>query len=262
MTIVITAGATDTQRPMVLYENVFSDGVLVASSAIADGAGDNAVDTFTYDYWTPAIVPAQLTVTLDGPTEVDCFGIAAHNLGSEGATVSLQYYNGSTWVTIVSQSPLLDADILAVFPTVTATQFRVNMSGAVASIGVVMAGKRLVFPTGILSGYTSTDHSKKYDLMTTRTLGGNFAGNRVYRVGIETSVTFGMIDADWVDTTMALFENHYNTGQPFFYAGSPSTLPNDMCYAWRPERGGELSPSYEEGGIYQEFDMDIMAYAR
>lgn len=76
------------EDPVLLLTNLMEQGTLSASSETADGSAENAVDTFTYDFWTPNSVYAQIqSQVVDGNREYDSVAIAAHNLGSLGAAV-------------------------------------------------------------------------------------------------------------------------------------------------------------------------------
>jgi hypothetical protein len=79
-------------QPAVLMDNLFNRGTLAASSEAVDGAKENAVDTFTYDFWTPTALPAQLSVSgLLAPKNVsNCLCLAAHNMASKSCAVRKQ----------------------------------------------------------------------------------------------------------------------------------------------------------------------------
>jgi len=266
MTLQIEAGTSDeydqnNRKPMVLWRNRMQLGTITASSETADGAAENAIDDLTWDFWTPNALAATFAVVISSPAELDCAAIVAHTLGTNGNTVQVQYWDGAAWETVSTIVPDDDSPILAIWEPVESDEWRFRISGGTEpNIGVLMLGERLIFPTGILEGYVALHHAKRYDLMNSTSIGGQFLGNRVNRVGAETTVTFGMIERSWVDGAMRNFETHYNEGKPFYYAGSPSDMEKDHGYCWRPQGGGELRPAFIEGDYWAEMTMDLASY--
>jgi hypothetical protein len=262
MTMEIKSGATDTDKPMLLYSNLFEDGTITVSSETSDGQGANAIEDTTFDFWTPAVASASITVDRGFSAGADCLCIAAHDMATQGANFTLQTStDGVTYTAIgVFLSPLTDDTIIVLFPLTFSRYWRFNIFNGPASIGVIKLGRRLVIDGGVISGHLSINHGKKIELLNSTSIGGQFLGNRIKRIGAETTIDFGLLERDFVDNDMAVFEDHYNSGRTFFYAGNPDFMPEDMGYCWRPERGGELSPTYEEGGVLMSVSMDVSAY--
>lgn len=261
MTVEIEVGAAHTGKPLLLYDSVFENGTVTVSSETPDGEGANALEDTTFDFWTPADATASITVDCGSAVECDCLGVAAHTLGTEGASIQVRgSSDGSAWVTISSVSPMVDDTIVSIFPAVSYRYWQVQVTGGPASIGVVKLGKRLIIDGGVISGHVSIDHGAKVELLNSTSIGGQFLGNRIKRVGAETSIDFGLLDRDFVDNVMAAFEAHYNSGRTFFFSAHPTFMPENIGYCWRPERGGELSPTYEEGGELMSVSMDVSAY--
>lgn len=83
------------EGPTVLFRNLFLDGTISASSETVGGEKENVSDTFTYDFWTPAAMPASISAVTNNLSQMDAIGIAAHNLFSKGCAYRITYY-GST----------------------------------------------------------------------------------------------------------------------------------------------------------------------
>jgi len=262
MTVEVETGATGTSVASFLFTNILASGTLTASTESADGAKENAIDDATWDYWLPTAVPATLVVDYGSDVECDCAGIAAHDSGSVGATVSVQSSpDGATWTTQGSFVPSDDNTLMIFFPAFTARYWRFRVTNAVALYGVVMIGKKLEMPVTPLSGHTSLHNAKRIELMNSGTDGGHFRGNRIMRRRAETTINFGAISATFADgDDFQLFKDHYNDGKPFFYAGCPLYYPEDVGYCWRPEGAGEIRPNYTEGGVLSEISMSVAAY--
>ncbi|AWB48885.1 hypothetical protein HYN69_10560 [Gemmobacter aquarius] len=262
--ITCLSGAVDTANPAVLWSNALGRGTLVASTAAADGAAANALGPQTYDFWTPTAMPATLTATLPAAELVDCFAIAAHNLGTKAATVTLAYSVDlvAAYIDVATLTPTDDDAQMLVFPAVSARRLRLTVAGAsIPSIGIASIGKRLVFPGGIQPGYVPFDRARRVQLLGGSTLGGHFLGNRVTRRGADMSVKFTVLPRTWADADLVPFNAHYDAGGAFFFAGSPSFLPQDCAYAWRSVDAGEMRPALQAGGKWVDVGMELAAYA-
>ena len=261
MTVVITTGAQGIHGANLLYRNLFLEGTLTATNEAADGFVENAVSGETWDYWKPTAVPSAMIVDLGTAKNCDGVGISAHTIGSSGATVNAQYsFDNVNWVTIATCTPTDDAVIFMAFPAINARYWRLQLTGAVAVIGVAILGNRLQFAAGVLSGHISMHNSKRSVLLNTTTVSGHHRKNRRIRSGIEGRVDFGLVDTAFGDGVFQEFKDHYNSGEVFFYAGSPLHWPNDTALCWRPEAAADITPSYVEGGALMDLAMEVSAF--
>jgi hypothetical protein len=259
----IIGGATNTSKPMLLFSSVFDQGTVTATATTSEGSFSNALEDTTFDFWTPSALPGIINVDAGSPVNCDCVGFAAHNLGTTGGALHVSSStDGVNWTLRSATSPLTDDTAISIFPQVSARYWRVAIISAVSSIGVIKLGKRLVIDGGLLSGHVSIDHARRVELLHNSSMSGQFLSNRVLRVGADTELNFGLLEAEFVDTQMGLFERHFNEGGTFFYAGSPSKYPRDIGYCWRSARGGEMRPSYDEGGLLMPVSLQVSAYVR
>ena len=262
MSVVVGSGAETPQNARLLYESVFDDGTITVSSQTSDGAGANALEDTTFDFWTPVAGSGEIRVDRGSDFACDTVGVAAHNMGTNGTNMRVQYSDDeSNWITAISFDPLTDETIMGCFEEVSARYWRVRGVGSGDySIGVVKLGKALIMPSGVLTGHVGINHAKRVELLTNRSVRGQFLGNRVRRVGADANLNFGLIDSDFVENDMAMFEDHYNDGRTFFYAGSPSEYPDDYGYCYRGSGNNEMRPSYQEGGVLMNVQLDVQVY--
>jgi hypothetical protein len=261
MSIVIDRTEVDSDRsPIVLWDNLFSQGTLAASTESTDGEKENAVDGTTYDFWTPTALPATLSVTLGSGAPASYVGIAAHDLFTGGCTVAVEYYSGG-WVELATVTPTDNKTLIIAFAETTATQFRLYITGTTPpSIGVAFIGDVVRFDTGILPAYTPIAYSDEIELLNSQTMNGQFITNRVNMVGAKTNVNLNILDRTFVEgSDFQSFRNYYNLGNPFFFASNPSELDFDVAYCWR-QKGGEIKPTFSNNGIFYTTSMSLEAY--
>lgn len=262
MTVIIRTGATDTNSINVLYENILESGTLSFSTEAVGFVAANVLDDATWNAWQPTAVPAFLQVDMGSPVTCDTLGISSHNMGTAGASFILEYSaDGISWTeSSASYAALDDGDILVCFQSASARYWRINLTGAVAFIGVVKLGEKLAFPYAPLEGHVALHHSRKYELLTNGSMSGQFFASRVVKVGAETSVNVGIVDRDFAETDLAAFELHYNQGRAFFYCGAPSDIPNDMGFCKRPDGSQEMAVIWVEGDVMAEVSFDVSSY--
>lgn len=261
--ITLAGGALQTDLSSVLYSNAFGRGTLAASSAAADGAAANIVGPATWDYWKPVTVPADITVTLAAAETCDMLAIAAHDLGSKGATLVLKYSVSavSAYITLATVTPADDDALAVIFAPVSGMRWRLEITGAsVPSIGVAMIGARLVIPGAVQSPYVPMNFARRVELMGGASLGGQLFDSRVKRLGLQNSMRFAPVLRSFVDASLAPFVVAYDAGLPFFWSVAPSYFANDLAYVRRAEGAGELRPAVSDGGAWCDLAFEVEGY--
>ena len=260
--MIISDDAFDKSKPCVLYDNILTSGTVTASALAASGYSvANAYSGTTWDFYKPASAAFFVyTVDMTTATECDCAFMDAHNI--VGSVYIAYSDNGSTWTrTTDNATPVNGEAVMFIWRGSSHRYWRFAFEVTNApEIGVLMLGKRLVFPQGVDVSHTSIQHSQQFELLGGNSLSGQFTGQKIIKRSASVEVVFPLLDAAWVDTTMVDFEYHYNSGQPFAFATMPAKYPKDMGYCQRPESASELRPSYYEGGLYEEFTMALGVY--
>lgn len=246
MSIQIESGATDTAKPMVLMENFFALGTVTASTEATDAEAENAFDGNTFDFWQPTALPATFEVDMGSADTADCLAIAAHDLGTQSATLYLETFNGSTWDIEATVTPTDDSTIMVLIPATLAQRWRIRITGStMPSIGHMALGSRIVFP-GIVGDYTPTHWAETVEVLGGNSQSGQFLPARHIRKGASTTVPLGRIDRSWWETNGQAFATFYNEMQSFFFAGWPSVLSDDVALCRRMERSQELRATIVE----------------
>lgn len=251
------------KAPFVLWDNILQDATVSTSSQTTVGDGKNTLDNNTYDFWIPVSLPASITFTLPTQKAASYLGIASHSLFSSNCSVSLEYYDGTSWVSVTSLTIEDDNSLIVAFPYTEATQWRLSITGSEApSIGVVFLGTSLLFKTGILPGYTPIYMGENIDLYNSTSLNGQFIGNSVERRGYESSFQLNILDRDFVEgQSFQSFRRHYNDGGTFFFASDPDGHREDVAYCRRKE-GGEIRPTLPNDGIFYSVNMSLEGFIR
>lgn len=259
--------AVDADLPTVLYDNLFARGTLVASHQTApDGLATNAVNGLTWDFWQPGVATASnFTVTLPAAETFNCLAIAAHTLGSCAATVQLLWTDvvGNPFYTLAEFTPPDDGPVMVLLPERTGAVVRLRIASAAAPpvIGVAMLGRKLTFPAELLAPYVPLADGQRIEADSAMSVQGQFLDPFISIMGAETTVQLSPVERAWADVNLPAFRQHYDRARPFFWAGAPSVLTDDVAYCRRNPSAGELRPALVMGGRYREIQMELEAYA-
>ena len=240
-------------KTVVLWDNAFERYSVIAENESNINPSVNALNDSTFDYWSQlgnGSTARLLKNTTNSRMPANALGVSGHNLGSTGSTLYLTKSEDMiTWSNVIEPySPLTDEDVLFIFPYELNTHWRVSFGGSTgAYISNFKIGQRLDFPYTPIEGYRPVHHSRKYKKYFNNSIEGHLLGNRVMSSGGTTTVEFPDLDRAFVDGPMRGFEEHYNRGRSFFYAGWPNGKPQDVAYAWADGEDAMIDVAYTNG---------------
>lgn len=243
---VIQLDGVSISSAVVMYD--YADVTVTAGSTAAGYAPENVRDPATWNSWRSGSSDRYITFDYGAAVDIDSVGVAAHNIFSSGTTFRIEYSSdGSSFTTLVTQTLTSNDDILFLFQKQTYRYWRFTLPVAAANIGVIQAGKRIVFPYAPLDDYVPIYYGRTYTKLRNESLRGQLLGNRVIAAGATTEVDLGPLSRKWVDDNVKSFKNHYDQGGTFFYASCPSKYPQDMGYCWAPEEESSMAITYTDG---------------
>lgn len=243
-TTLATVGTSN--NPFVVYDNAAEDGTLTTSIGTEVRSAALAATGTTYDPWraTPSGGEAALQLVLPTAYTLQFGAIAAHNLGTIGASVRLQYSDdgGSTWDD-AGAGPANPTDNQAIgfyFGNVSATHWRIYVTGAGSnevSIGVAMFSSPVTFTQRIYQGYTPPITPTKVSILPNTTEGGHMMKSAVVMRGSSASASFSNLSESFIrGASWKAFQKHFNEAGTFFWA-------------WRPTKYGDLFLAKSDGSV-------------
>lgn len=244
--------------PTLLWDNILEGSTLSESNDSAV----NLLDYATNTYWVPnSVSPAgNIQFTLDETKGASYLAVASHNLHTNGCTLLLQRYT-TTWEDVFSYTPENDSIFFVPFNYVEAQDWRIRVEGdSIPSIGILFLGKALQFETGILPSYTPMYMAEDIDLLTSRTITGQFMPNRIERRGLSTSFNLNILDREFIEgSEFQEFRRYHNDGGSFFFASNPNELRDDVSYCWR-QANGIMQPTFAENGIFYSVKLALEGF--
>ena len=254
MTInIINWTESDGRNPIVLFDN------LLVNSTPSVAAAEDALTVSTYDAWNFSL---NQTVTFDlgASRQFNTFAIVGADItGNVQLSTST---NNSTFTAINSSVlPVVKSDcILFVFNQRSVRYFRVAFTGSgSASVRSLWLGKHLEFPGGVGYNYTPIWMAQEKELLVSKTMNGQFVGNRVLSKGSMTDIPMIAEERTFIEEDLQPFMNHYNDGQPFVWAAGPTVFTKDVGYVWR-QQNAEMKPTFDQSGNWMSFTMSVEGY--
>ena len=131
--------------------------------------------------------------------DFDCFGVAAHNLGSTGARIRLDQWNGSSWVNVSEIEPTDDSPIMVFADQFSSDELRIQIDrGFIPEIGVVRAGEALVFQRTFYGGFTIARNNRRTEVIGNISSTGELLGRSRKRTTLSATYSWENLTYDWV----------------------------------------------------------------
>lgn len=209
--------------------NWLSGGTATASSTATGYFADTPLNTLTYERWKPSSLAATWEYDHGSAAECDYCCIAAHTMGTNGNTLQIQYWNGSSWTGVIPATAITsDAPIMAIFAPQTRQRWRIQISNGTAPlVGVVKFGKALQMQRMVYQGHTPVDFGRNTVLRSNYSETGEFLGRAKQRTYLKTEFSWEHLTAAWVRANWGDMQRAVES-EPFWVA-------------WRPGGYGEVA---------------------
>lgn len=215
-----------------------------ASTAAAGTSVDSVTDGETWSYWTAGAASSTLTLTFSALSEVGYIGLAAHNLGTIGATVRplFQASSGGAFEAaddVPANDPEDDRAALWLFNARSVWGVRLEITGASApaTIAVAQAGPAMEIPRKSVYTGLPISEAEQIRYRQLQSIRGDVIGRATEGAELAFDVQINNLpedfrrSADW-----QAFKAHMTNSGAFFIAPKPGQYPDDVAYARVTER--------------------------
>jgi len=177
---------------------------------------------------------ATLQFSTLGPKPATALALAAHNLGSSGTQLAVQYLpvGSGVWTTLADFTPLDNSPIMVLFAETVAADWRLVLTGGLLpSIGVLKLGNALVMERPFYSGASPAVMNRNTSVLGNLSGSGDLLGRSVRRSTLSGSYSWSNLTYDWVranlDGKLGLIQSVEQ--EPLFVAWRPS-VTQDVDY--------------------------------
>lgn len=229
--IVIEAGFSGTEYPLDtprIAAHAIS-GTVAASTEAVGFPASFAANLKTWQWWRPTAVPATWDLTFTS-TPISYIAIVAHDCATVGATVEVQRWNGSAWVTMATHTPTDNGPILFLLTRRTLDRFRVRATGAIPTIGVITAGDVIEVPQrSKWVGAIPFDIANQNDYRDTLSEGGQVLDRFMTRRSIPARMEIEHLSEAWCDAKITPLRT-YAEAAPILIADRPLAYPRSVAF--------------------------------
>lgn len=218
--------------PIILWQTLVTTSNLAADHEDADFPAVRLANPNTNELWVSDDTGDQdIIISLSGTEPVDGVGIARHNFGTAGITVSIEVDTGAGYTEVASLLPGDDSPILFVFEEANAVNVKVHLAvgDTAPEAAVLYVGKTLQLEWGVQAGHTPINYGRERDIITGRSEAGDYLG-RVQSGGMLKS------RAEIRNLSPAFYRTYVDPfladGGPFFWAWAPAAYPLEVGYVW------------------------------
>lgn len=240
-------------NPLVLYNNF-----LIGSTPTVTAAED-ALTESTYDSWSFTM---DQTVTFDMGVSKTFNSFAVVGI-KDVDSVTLSFSTDDVTYTIINPAATTTPNsdcTLFLFNERSARYFRIVFTGTgTGSVRSLWLSKAFEFPGGVGYNYTPPWMAQEKELLVSKTLNGQFVGNRVVSKGSMTDIPMIAEERTFVEDDLQPFMQHYNDGKPFVWAAGPTVFTKDVAYLWR-QQNAEMKPTFDQSGNWMSFRMAVEGY--
>lgn len=240
MSVFIEPGFTGNDEPInnprICYAK--HDVALTVSASAPGFNKDWLLDGETWNFWRGNQTTQFIRMTFTDAT-TGYAAIAAHNLGTTGASITCQV-NGVTVAGGVQ--PQDDSDIVFLFDNRTANDVLLFVFNGTANpeIAVVQTGPVLEMPRKSVYTGLPISESKQVRYRHQQSIRGDVLGRAVEGAELAFDMTVQNLPETFrtstADVSWKGFLNHVDNVGPFFIAAKPQKYPDDVAYAQATER--------------------------
>lgn len=241
-------------------------GTATATTEASGFSASFANSTRLDNFWRPTVLPATWTLALSANETVSYVGIAAHDLGTQNASIKVEYkLDTGAWTELAfggDHEPDDDSAILFLFDELVVSQVRVTVvsADAVPTIGVIATGLADEWPRKCVWTGTPITEGDKISFANNSSDTGVLIGRTRVSDGLQFQVVINNLSEDWRTSTFKEFKAYANgEGAAFFVALRPGDYPDEVAYAWANDvvRMSRDAPNRRISG---SVNLDLMGY--
>jgi len=211
--------------------NLLTSATVTASTDTANAA--NMWEGFLGDFWTAGTGAQTLVIDHGSAKAIDYWGIAGHNLGSDGASAAIAWSDDNiSYTTIETLNPTTDAVIFSTFTSVSHRYTKVTVTGVTsAKIARLHVGTTDDLSGVLAAPFTQPELAAEYQFTTPISQGGLPLGRSVKHTSYEFDMVFNTVATSWVEANwLALYAQI--AVSPFFLLWDATNHSTDTAFAW------------------------------
>ncbi|MBI1397075.1 MAG: hypothetical protein GC151_13950 [Betaproteobacteria bacterium] len=250
-----------TALPLILYESIFTDGTVTASTTATGFSPLNLADWRPYTWWKPTAMNADVYIDAGAARTIDYWALFGHDLYSKGVTNVYLYGSSSA---VYSPQTLVDSFVPSsdgpVVRTIASSgswrYWRITVAGSTApSLAIAAVGNKLQMPRFLPRGF---DPILRNPVSTVnRSQAGNPLGRAIQFEEWRSELAFTRVDWSWLRATWQPAWRNHLRGSPFLFAWDVTDHADEVYLV--QATGGYSAPHV--GGSLAELRFEVSGAA-
>jgi hypothetical protein len=238
---------------------------ITATSNATGFPKENLQDERDYTYWKATgtfnqTIEIDMTGTAYEAFPVSYFGIASHNLKTSDSEISLDYWDGSEWVNILTQNAPHNFAFFVTFTAVTATKYRIGVRSNAVAPQVGYIGLGVVLDMVYLPNAPFNLGGERVVATQELSNTGNLLGVTIDYSEVDLSSTWSPVSSAVLTSIETFWDNHARYGRPFFYAPTGDTDGNYVYWAHIPADQLEISKPRSNSVFTDSITFNIVGH--
>ena len=229
----VLPGATDVNAPMFGIDSIVTDG-LITVTATANYPKSNLANPATFLKWQNSAATATNMTLAVTTGYINYVGVAAHNLGTIGAAITIQGDSGDGYVDLTTVvTPPNDQPLIFLFTRHQYVGIRLVLGAGSAAheMAVLYVGDKLLSQRNIYVGHNPITLNPRLNVVNGRSENGQFLGRIIVGERRETSVELSELSPMWVRGNLMPFLTAAKA-RPFFFAWRPANYSTEVGFCW------------------------------
>ncbi len=221
----------------IAWNNLFTsaDATVTTDSEATGYEYEQALNWQPFNFWTPATTGSHYIQAVFAVAQpVNYVAFYAHTLGTNAATVSLEYSTngGASWLVATTINPTGTGPVYRTFAQISAARWRfVVNSTPVSLVGVVSFGLDMTLPHGCWDGFSPPVFARDTKLTNAMSETGVFLGRSIVSNGAESALDLDKIETSWMRANWLPFIAHAER-RPWFLLWNSVDYPAEAAFCW------------------------------
>ena len=218
------------------YNNLVKSGTVTSSGDASGYEKENAKSWKTSTWWkADAAGVVYFYVDMGSAVDVDCWGMAGHNLADNAGTVLPEYSATGAWAgEELPLDTLQTPDNVTVFRKVTSVnaryfRYEVNSTTNASLIGNFFLGEYLQLERGMPRSFSPANLNSDRKIINNKSNSGAFLGRVVKYNGSKVRIEQKSISRAWIDASWKALADSIEL-YPFYFLWNDVDYPAEAAY--------------------------------
>ena len=219
--------------------NLVESGTVTTSGDDSSYPKENAQSWKTSSWWkADAAGTEYYYIDMGAAVDVDCWGVAGHNLVDVSGSIQVEYSSTGAWAGEEASfdSAVTPTENIVIFRTATSQnkrywRFKFVTTGDAALIGNLFLGEYISLEHGMPAGFAPAHLNRDRDIFNNKSEGGHWLGRSLHSKGAKIDINQPYVTKTWIDANWLTLADHIELYPFYFMWDDNSQTEVAYCFA-------------------------------